>query len=84
MPGSRGGLVRRVHALSKGEQLKPIELFDRWLLVAAESALTLSEWAASPWNEKADAYALYRAALNREEQAARALADRVEIAARAA
>jgi hypothetical protein len=55
---------------------KPVDLWDAWLFAAAESSLMLQAWRAAP-ADLAGAYAGYRAALDREEQAALVLADRL-------
>jgi hypothetical protein len=56
---------------------EPIDLWDAWLFAEAEASLTLQDWSSAADEDKAAAYAGYRAALEREEQAARVLADRV-------
>jgi hypothetical protein len=56
---------------------EPIDLWDAWLFAEAEASLTLQAWMSAPDEDKAAAYAGYKAALEREEQAARVLADRV-------
>jgi hypothetical protein len=58
-------------------EAEPIDLWDAWLFAEAEASLTLQAWSSAPDDDKAAAYAGYRAALEREEQAARVLADRV-------
>jgi hypothetical protein len=55
----------------------PIDLFDAWLFAEAEASLTLQDWSSAATEEKAWAHAAYCAALDREEQAARVLADRL-------
>jgi hypothetical protein len=56
---------------------EPIDLWDAWLFAEAEASLTLAAWSSAADEDKAGAYVGYRAALDREEQAARVLADRV-------
>jgi hypothetical protein len=56
---------------------KPIDLWDAWLFAEAEASLALQAWFAAVTADKAHAHVAYRAALDREEQAARVLADRV-------
>jgi hypothetical protein len=56
---------------------KAIDLFDAWLFAEADASLMLSAWSSAAPEDRADAHAGYRAALDREEQAARCLAERV-------
>jgi hypothetical protein len=56
---------------------KPIDLWELWLFAETEAALMLHTWSTAPAAEKATAHAGYRAALEREEQAARVLAARL-------
>jgi len=58
------------------DELRPADLYDLWLLAAMESALALGEWRLAAWPDKRDAYAAYRAALDREQRAAAVLAAR--------
>jgi hypothetical protein len=58
-------------------EAEPIDLWDAWLFAEAEASLTLQAWSSAADEDKAGAYAGYLAALDREEQAARVLADRV-------
>jgi hypothetical protein len=53
---------------------KPIQLWDAWLFAEAEASLALATWSRAPEGDKARAYAMYAAALDREEQAGQALA----------
>jgi len=57
---------------------KPIDLWDAWLFAEAESSLTLNAWGTAAIDDRARAHAAYRAAADREEQAARVLAARLE------
>jgi hypothetical protein len=50
--------------------LRPGDLYDAWMLAAAESALALASWRSAPRREKSEAYAAYVAALDREADAA--------------
>jgi hypothetical protein len=50
--------------------LRRADLYDAWMLAAAESALALASWRSAPRGEKRDAYAVYTAALDREGDAA--------------
>jgi hypothetical protein len=56
---------------------KPIDLWDAWLFAAAESSLMLDAWRRAASEQRVDAYAGYHAALDREEQAAFVLAERL-------
>jgi hypothetical protein len=47
-----------------------IDLWDAWLSAEADASLALGDWGCAPDVEKSDAYIAYRAALDREEQAA--------------
>ena len=49
---------------------RPADLYDAWLFAAADATLALDEWRSAIAGERADAYAGYVAALDREEQAA--------------
>jgi hypothetical protein len=66
-----GGTVESLH------EAEPIDLFDAWLFAEAECGLTLQGWCAAGVDEKAAAHTAYSAALDREEQAARVLCDRL-------
>jgi hypothetical protein len=50
------------------------DVFDAWAFAADDAKLALDAWAASPSDHRADAHAVYRAALDREERAAAVLA----------
>jgi hypothetical protein len=50
------------------------DVFDAWVFAAHDAELALEAWAASPRKRWADAHAVYRAALDREERAAAVLA----------
>ena len=52
---------------------KPIDLWDAWLFAEADATLALATWTRAPDSDKARAHAMYAAALDREEQAARVL-----------
>ena len=54
-----------------------VDLFDAWAFAAAEAHLALQSWQLADPAERGDAYAVYRAALDREEQAANVLAARM-------
>jgi hypothetical protein len=57
--------------------VRPIDLFDAWLFAEADASLALGAWHAAGHVAKADSFAVYRAAADREEQAARVLALRL-------
>jgi hypothetical protein len=59
--------------------VKPILLWDAWLFAEAEASLMLDAWLSAPPTDKASRHAGYRAALDREEHAARVLAERMEL-----
>jgi len=61
--------------------LAPAALFDDWLIAETEATLALAAWRAARSATKPRAHASYRAALDREEQAAAALANRLRRAA---
>lgn len=52
-------------------------LWDAWAFAAVESELALNAWKEAAHGIKEAAFAAYRAALDREEQAAAALAARI-------
>ena len=55
------------------ERARPGALFDAWLFAEADSTLALAAWRSAASDDKATAYAPYRAALDREAEAARTL-----------
>jgi hypothetical protein len=50
------------------------DLFDAWVFAARDAELALGAWASTQPGERAEAHAVYRAALDREERAAAVLA----------
>jgi hypothetical protein len=73
---SRANIGNRVLTLSTLDARHAaglIDLWDAWLFAAADATLALGDWSLAADVDKADAYAAYRAALDREEQAAFAL-----------
>jgi hypothetical protein len=52
-------------------RIRVVDLLDAWRF--AETEATLARWRSARSREKADAYAVYVAALDREAQAARTL-----------
>jgi hypothetical protein len=46
------------------------DLLDAWLFAEADASIALGDWSCAADDDKSDAYAAYRAALDREEQAA--------------
>jgi len=57
------------------------DLWDAWVFAAVESQLALEAWTSACDDEKTVGYVAYVACLDREEQAATALAERVDPAA---
>ena len=53
--------------------VRPAALFDAWMFAEADATLALADWRSAASDDKAAAYAAYRAALDREAQAAGAL-----------
>ena len=74
---SRPPLVSEAGARHGVHDADPIDLWDAWLFAEAETSLTMWAWNAAATDDKAWGHAVYRAALDREEQAARVLADRL-------
>jgi hypothetical protein len=73
---SRANATNRVAALSALDAphtARPIDLWDAWLFAEADASLALGDWSCAPDADKSDAYAAYKAAIDREEQAAVAL-----------
>jgi hypothetical protein len=56
---------------------EPIDLWDAWLFAENETGLMLHAWKSADTDDKTWAHAAYSAALDREEQAARVLAERL-------
>ena len=54
-------------------RIRPAALFDAWLFAEADATLALAAWRSAASDDKAAAYATYRAALDRESHAARVL-----------
>lgn len=52
------------------------DLWDAWAFAAVDAQLALNAWMTAPTDDKGDAFSGYRAALDREEQAATLLAAR--------
>jgi hypothetical protein len=61
---------RPIEALDTPYEVRLIDLWDAWLFAEADASLALGNWSWAADAEKSDAYAAYRAALDREEQAA--------------
>jgi hypothetical protein len=57
--------------------LSNYDLWDAWAVAATDARLALQAWCSAERAERADAYAVYMATLDREEQAARVLTARV-------
>jgi hypothetical protein len=62
---------------SLGLFARPEEFWDAWAFAAVEAELALAAWKRAAREVKAAAFATYRAALDREEQAAARLAKRI-------
>jgi hypothetical protein len=58
-------------------RLRPEELWDAWAFAAMEAELACDAWRKAAHELKAAAFATYRRALDREEQAAASLAAQV-------
>jgi hypothetical protein len=54
-------------------RIRPAALFDAWLFAEADATLALAAWRCAASDDKPAAYAAYRAALDREAEAARTL-----------
>jgi hypothetical protein len=50
------------------------DIFDAWVFAADDAKLALDAWSTSPSDHRAEAHAVYRAALDREQRAAAVLA----------
>jgi hypothetical protein len=77
----RSGLLSRVDVGSAFEvpgYARAADLWDAWRFAAVESALALKDWMIAGPEEKEIGYDAYLACLDREEQAAIALAERVD------
>jgi hypothetical protein len=62
---------------------RTIDFWDAWAFAAVESQLALDAWMTAPHDEKELGYSAYLACLDREEQAAVVLAERVDPSAAA-
>jgi hypothetical protein len=62
---------------SPGAFARPEQFWDAWAFAAMEAELALAAWKRAARELKATAFATYRAALDREEQAAARLAARI-------
>jgi hypothetical protein len=56
---------------------RPEALWDAWAFAAVEAELALEAWLRAAHSMKSSTFAAYRAALDREEEAAEVLAARV-------
>jgi hypothetical protein len=63
--------------------LSAADLYDLWMIAEADATLALADWMAAPRRSKAETYAAYADALDREAEAAGALQARVQRAAAA-
>jgi hypothetical protein len=64
-------------------KVRTTEVWDAWQFAAIESGLALDAWMSAEPEEKEHRHCAYIAALDREEQAAATLAERVDPAAAA-
>jgi hypothetical protein len=64
---------RPVEAFDAPHEVRLIDLWDAWLFAEADASVALRDWSCAPDADKSAAYAAYRAALDREEQAAAVL-----------
>lgn len=62
---------------SLGAFARPEEFWDAWAFAAVEAELALAAWKRAARELKAAAFATYRSALDREEEAAARLAARI-------
>ncbi|MDO8213361.1 hypothetical protein [Conexibacter sp. CPCC 206217] len=60
---------------SASSYLRELGLWDAWVFAAGDAARALGEWHEATPADAAVAYAVYRAALDREERAAAVLAE---------
>jgi hypothetical protein len=79
--GTRSPVVAGL-ALDHIPQGPTIELWDAWAFAEVDSELALRRWWEATDGERADAFAAYTAALEREAQAARALEARLSLTGR--
>jgi hypothetical protein len=59
------------------QEAPAIELWDAWVFAEVESELALEAWFSAPTDDKPRAYGAYVASLDREQQAAATLAERL-------
>jgi hypothetical protein len=64
-------------ARREGYLTPAIELWDAWVFAEVESELALEAWFSAPSDDKRRAHGAYVAALDREQQAATILAERL-------
>jgi hypothetical protein len=76
LPSAETGAARDVM-----DRARAADLWDAWRFAAVESALALKDWMIASRDEKELGYGAYLACLDREEEAAIALAERVDPAA---
>lgn len=77
----RGGLLQSSDADSPFNvpgYARAADFWDAWRFAAVESALALKDWLTADHDEKELGYNAYLACLDREEEAAIALAERVD------
>lgn len=59
------------------QRMRPADLYDAWLFAETDAAVALDAWRSAGREDRADAYAGYSAALEREGQAAMLLERRL-------
>jgi hypothetical protein len=64
--------------LAAGPKVTAEALWDAWMFAEVEAELALAVWSGAPEGDQERAHSVYVAALDREEQAALALALKVE------
>jgi hypothetical protein len=77
----RGGFLLRAEtgaAFDVPGSARAADLWDAWRFAAVESALALKDWMIASRGEKELGYHAYLACLDREQEAANALAERVD------
>jgi hypothetical protein len=68
------GIIDAMFKPSLPEANRLEDIFAAWVVAAHDARLTWDTWSASATRNRGDAYATYRASLDREEQAAAVLA----------
>jgi hypothetical protein len=66
-------IISASHRGVTGRVPRLVELFDAWVFAAQDATAALRVWSSCRSRDRANAHAVYRAALDREESAAEAL-----------